>query len=99
MSGIADIDEICYGDSSFVVGLTNMALLAMKTDTKYVECWLDEMGASEEERNVVALYTLLFCVDFMSEQGMKFDNGKSIPVDKKTIEIFDNVFGQLYSEL
>ena len=30
LSGIVDVDEICYGDSFLVVGLTNMALLSME---------------------------------------------------------------------
>jgi len=99
LSGIVDIDEICYGDPLFVVGLTNMALLAMEVDTNYVECWLNEIGASEEEREVVIFYTLLFCLDFMGEQGMKFDNGNNVPINLKKIEVLNNAFARLYSIL
>ena len=99
LSGIVDVDEICYGDSLFVVGLTNMALLATEADTDYVDYWLGEIGASEEERKAVIFYTLLFCLDFMGEQGMKFDNGNSIPINRRAIEALDNTFVRLYSML
>ena len=39
LSGIVDVDEICYGDPLFVVGLTHMALLAMGADTDYTTGW------------------------------------------------------------
>jgi aminoglycoside phosphotransferase (APT) family kinase protein len=75
LSGIVDIDELCFGDSLLVVGLTNMALLSMKMDTKYIDYWLDEVKAGKTQRKIVKFYTLLYCIDFMGEQGMRFNNG------------------------
>jgi len=95
LSGIVDIDEICFGDSLLVIGLTNMALLAMKTDTKYTDYWLDEIKANEIQREVVIFYTLLFCIDFMSEQGMQFDNDKNITYNQKTIENLNCICNEL----
>ena len=95
LSGIVDVDEICYGDSLLVVGLTHMALLAAEADTDYTAYWLEEMNPGAEKRKAVELYTLLFCVDFMSEQGMRFGNGNSVPVNPKTIAVLNRSFAQL----
>jgi len=98
-SGIIDVDEICYGDPFFVIGLTNMALLAMENDTDYIAYWLDEMNATETERKALTFYTLLFCVDFMSEQGMRFENGKSIPINQEKINTLNAIFAKLCDSL
>jgi len=95
LSGIVDVDEICYGDSLAVIGLTNMALLKMEADTNYIDYWLDEMSANETERKSVIFYTLLFCADFMGEQGMRFDNGNNVPVNKNTIELLNTIYIRL----
>ena len=99
LAGIVDIDEMEYGDPFSVVGLTNMALLAMETDTRYVDYWLDEMGADEAQRKAVIIYTLLSCIDFMGEQGMRFSNDKIVPVNQKTTELLDSIYNKLIAAL
>jgi len=95
LSGIVDIDEVCYGDPLSVIGLTNMALLGMEFDTKYIEYWLDEIKANEIQRRAVMFYTLLSCVDFMGEQGMKFNNDKIISYDENKVELLKSIFDDL----
>ena len=95
LAGIVDVDEICYGDSLLTIGLTNMSLLAMKTDTKYIDFWLDELNITPIQRKVVMLYTLVYCIDFMGEQGMKFDNGKVIPANQETIALLKSIYHDL----
>ena len=99
LSGIVDVDYICYGDALKVVGLTNMALLAMKADTVYIDYWLDEIDADETQRKAVTLYTLLTCIDFMSEQGMQFDNGNSVSANEKIVDLLKSIFSELLKEL
>jgi len=99
LSGIVDIDEICCGDPLFVIGLTNMALLFMQTDTKYIDYWLDEMNADDVQRNAVVFYTLLFCVDFMGEQGMQFGNDKVISYNQKTVDLLYSYYYELLGKL
>jgi len=95
LAGIVDIDEICYGDPLFVVALTNMALLFMKLDTTYVDFWLDELDATPAQRRAVKLYTLMFCIDFMGEQGMTFDNGNHVAVNHEITELLNAIFSTL----
>jgi Ser/Thr protein kinase RdoA (MazF antagonist) len=97
LSGIVDVDEICYGDSLLVVGLTNMALLSMRADTKYVDYWLDEIDVNDSQRKAVKFYTLLYCVDFMGEQGMRFGNDKNIPANQEVIDLLNATYSKLIS--
>lgn len=97
--GIVDIDEICYGDHFLVIGLTNMALLKMKQDTKYIDYWLDELKADIIQRKIVYFYSLLYCVDFMGEQGMQFDNGNKVLYDKNIVKQLNTIYYDLMEKI
>lgn len=97
--GIVDIDEICYGDHFLVIGLTNMALLKMKQDTKYIDYWLDELKADIIQRKIVYFYSLLYCIDFMGEQGMQFDNGNKVLYDKNIVKLLNTIYYDLMEKI
>lgn len=99
LSGIVDIDEICFGDSLLVVGLTNMALLSIKADTKYIDYWLEELKAGEIQKKVVLFYTLIFCIDFMGEQGMQFNNDKIVTHDQDKVKLLNSIYNDLINKL
>ncbi len=84
LSGIVDVDEVCFGDPLLTVGLTKMALLAKRFDTSYVEHWLDCLQATNEQRAVVNTYAAVFCADFLCEQGHAF-NRDNAAVDAEEI--------------
>lgn len=73
LSGIVDTDQVCFGDPLFTVGLTHMALLSLDAETDYIDYWLDAVEATAEERAIVRAYTLVFCLNFMSELGQVFN--------------------------
>lgn len=98
LSGIIDFDWICFGDKLYYIALTNMALIGLGYNTNYIEFLLKEMEASEIERKILKLYTLVFCVDFMSEKGMRFKN-TIVDVNQNEIELLNRVYEELYSEL
>lgn len=99
LAGIVDIDEMGYGDSLEVIGFMNMALLAMNTDTKFVEYWLDEVHANFEQRKAVTFYTLLSCIGFMGERGMTFDNDNAVPVNQDEVDLFNAIYEKLLTML
>jgi hypothetical protein len=85
LSGIVDVDSICYGDVLFTVALTRMALLNLNQPTAYTDHWLDRVGASDEQRRVVHFYTACFCINFLGEQGQQFNLPAPRPVDQREI--------------
>lgn len=86
LSGIVDVDCICYGDPLLTVGLTRTALLNQEDSTDYVEFWCDHLGLSEEQLAAVSLYAAAFCVDFMGEVGHRFNRSEVIEVDTPRAE-------------
>jgi len=94
LAGIVDIDEMGYGDPLEVVRLTNMALLLMEADTKYIDYWLNEMQANDIERKAVIFYTLLSCIGFMGERGAKFKNDMVVPVNQDEIELLNSIYNK-----
>lgn len=73
LSGIVDVDWLCFGDSLFTVALTRTALLATGDDTEYTDHWCNLLDLTQEQHDAVRFYTALFCVDFMSEFGHRFN--------------------------
>lgn len=67
ISGIIDVDWMGIGDKLTYVALTNMALFNMECDTDYVKYILEEMQVNDVEKKAFVFYTLMYCVDFMSE--------------------------------
>ncbi|MCL2519369.1 MAG: aminoglycoside phosphotransferase family protein [Oscillospiraceae bacterium] len=99
LAGIVDIDEMGYGDPLEVVGLTNMALLLMEADTKYIDYWLDELQATATQRKAVTFYTLLSCISFMGERGTKFNNDTFVTVNHDEVELLNSIYNKLITQL
>ncbi len=73
LSGIVDVDCLCFGDRLFTVALTNMSLLNMGYSLDYIDSWLAHLSLTIAQRRAFALYTALFCLDFISELGQQFN--------------------------
>ena len=97
ISGIVDIDWIGIGDKLTYVALTNMALLNMECDTDYVKYILDEMRLSDDQKKAFLFYTLMFCVDFMGERGMRFMD-KFVDVNEQIIDRLNRLYDSLWDE-
>ena len=98
LSGIVDVDQVCFGDPLFTVALTRMSVLSAGLDSRYIGYWLDACGATDQQRRVLDFYTLLFCVDFMSEVGQRFNRAKAV-VDQAWAEKLRNLHSQLLAAL
>ena len=98
LSGIVDLDEICFGDRLYTVALTNMALLARKERTDYIDLWCERLSLDQNSRTLLALYTAIHCLTFMGEIGQKF-NKEEADVDRDKIEHFERVLDGLLQAL
>lgn len=97
VTGVIDIDWMGVGDKLTYVAMTKMALLNMGCDTDYVTYLLEEMKLTEEEKKAFAFYTLLFCVDFMGERGMRFMD-KQVPVSPEIVAQMNGIYDKLWQE-
>jgi len=94
-TGVVDVDQLCFGDPLLTLGLTKMALRTNANDVDYVEHWMNLLGLDKQLRQVVDAYTLLFCVDFMSELGQRFNKEDRPEIDVQKFTRLESVFETL----
>lgn len=99
LSGIVDVDLVCYGDPLFVVALTRMALLSRGHETDYVDYWLDALDPTPNLSGLLDLYTAVFCVDFLSELGQRFNKAEPGPIDPAYVARFTGILDALTVKL
>ena len=98
LSGIVDVDVVCFGDSLFAIALTKMSLLSSGYATDYTDFWCDELGLTEEQRRAIQFYTAIFCVDFMSELGQRFNKDHAEPIDPAEVAHLTNILDHLLTD-
>ena len=78
LSGIVDVDTVCYGDPLFALALTRAASTACGFDSVYVDAWRDLLELEDEQLVALSFYTALFCLDLLSEAGHCFNRPLSV---------------------
>ena len=99
LSGIIDLDWISFGDEVLFLGLVTMALLSMKADIDYADYLKDEMNLNEMQERALKFYVLMFCVIFMSEKGMCFNQAEPVKVSEEEKMLLQEIFNRYYEEL
>ena len=99
LSGIIDLDWISFGDEVLFLGLVTMALLSMKADIDYADYLKDEMNLNEMQERALKFYVLMFCVIFMSEKGMCFNQAEPMKVSEEDKMLLQEIFNRYYEEL
>jgi aminoglycoside phosphotransferase (APT) family kinase protein len=90
LSGIVDVDWICFGDPLLTVALTRTSLLNSGRDVDYTDHWSELLALTPEQRAVMRFYTALFCLDFMSELGHRF-NRETATIDAEGVERLERI--------
>ena len=99
LSGIIDLDWISFGDEVLFLGLVTMALLSMKADIDYADYLKDEMNLNDMQERALKFYVLMFCVIFMSEKGMCFNQTEPMKVSEEEKMLLQEIFNRYYEEL
>lgn len=99
LSGIIDLDWISFGDEVLFLGLVTMALLSMNADLDYADYLKDEMKLNEKQERALKFYVLMFCVIFMSEKGMCFNQDEPVKVSEEEKMLLQKIFNRYYEEL
>ena len=99
LSGIIDLDWISFGDEVLFLGLVTMALLSMNADLDYADYLKDEMNLNEMQEQALKFYVLMFCVIFMSEKGMCFNQTEPMKVSEEEKMLLQEIFNSYYEEL
>ena len=78
LSGIVDVDDLCFGDPRYPAALTLAVLMAYGGPVQYVSAWLRH--AKQPDDQTFRLYASLFLLDLMAEHGQT-SNGNERPSD------------------
>lgn len=96
ITGIVDIDEICFGDPLFVIALTSTCLELENCDTKYTDYWAAALHLDTPAQARLDFYKLFYAIAFMRKHSMKTANSKKVVFDtEKLTSIFHDSLGRL----
>ena len=95
LSGIVDVDVVCFGDPLLTPALTQMALLSRGYDTAYIWYWCEELDLRAEQGRVLALYTALCCIGFLGELGQRFNKDVAPPVEEDAVRRLVGILDEL----
>ncbi|HEU5012503.1 MAG TPA: aminoglycoside phosphotransferase family protein [Roseiflexaceae bacterium] len=98
LSGIVDVDVVCFGDPLWTVALTQMALLSRAYNLDYVAYWRNALNLTDEQHAALRFYTAVFCLDFMGEVGQVFNKAQAEPVDQQYVQRLSALFEELMGE-
>jgi aminoglycoside phosphotransferase (APT) family kinase protein len=86
LSGIVDVDVVCYGDPLFPLALTRCALRNEGFALDYADAWADALALDAAQVRALRFYTALFCTDLLGEYGARFNRAEPLAVDPVRIE-------------
>ncbi len=81
LSGIVDVDEMCFGDPLFVLALTYAGSEIDGHDTIYADCWADALELDNAAHQRLEFYRLLHTLSFMGEYFLIGVNGQKSSFD------------------
>ncbi|MBA2711583.1 MAG: aminoglycoside phosphotransferase family protein [Tatlockia sp.] len=96
ITGIVDVDEICFGDPLLVIALTSTCLELEGFDTLYTDYWSAGLHLNTSAQNRLAFYKLFYAIAFMRKHSMQTANNKKLIFDiKRLLSIFHNSLERL----
>jgi Ser/Thr protein kinase RdoA (MazF antagonist) len=97
LSGVVDVDFVCFGDKLLTTALTQMSLINMRADLDYIDYWCEAANVTEQQREVLVFYSALFCVDFMGELGQQFNKDRPESINRESVRWLNGTLDKLLS--
>ena len=91
ITGIVDVDDICFGDPLLVLALTYTALENDGYDTLYTDYWAKALSLNKKAILRLEFYRLFYAVVFMRKHSMITANRQKIAFNVQRLE---NIFQQ-----
>ncbi|MFJ1269871.1 phosphotransferase [Legionella lytica] len=89
ITGIVDVDEICFGDSLLVIALTSTCLELEGLDTVYTDHWAAALHLDKSEQSRLDFYRLFYTIAFMRKHSTHTANSKKVMFNtEKLLKIF-----------
>lgn len=91
ITGIVDVDELCFGDPLFVIALTSASLELEGLDTVYTDYWAELLHLDAKAQQRLAFYRLFYAAAFMRKHSVQTANSKKVMFDTEKL---DNIYHQ-----
>lgn len=85
ISGIVDVDELCFGDPLFVIALTSICLELEGLDTLYTDYWAEALHLDQSAQARLNFYRLFYTIAFMRKHLMQTNNSKKTIFDTERL--------------
>ncbi|EHL32690.1 aminoglycoside phosphotransferase family protein [Legionella drancourtii] len=96
ITGIVDVDEICFGDPLLVIALTSTCLELEGLDTIYTDYWAAGLHLDKSAQVRLDFYRLFYAIAFMRKHSMQTANSKKVMFDtEKLLSIFHHSLERL----
>ena len=86
ITGIVDVDDVCFGDPLFVIALTSVALENEGYDTLYTDYWAEALQLDKNALFRRAFYRLFYAIAFMRKHSMTTTNRQKIKFNVQRLE-------------
>lgn len=86
ITGIVDVDTLCFGDPLFVLALTYAGSEADGLDTKYADYWAELLDLDEQAKERLSFYRLFHTLWFMGEHACLARNGSVVHFDTSRLQ-------------
>lgn len=96
ITGIVDVDDMCFGDPLFVLGLTYTAFESEGYDTLYCDYWAEALHLDKKARLRLQFYRLFYAIQFMRKHSMITMNSKKAIFDTGKLQ---NIFQASLSKI
>jgi hypothetical protein len=96
ITGIVDVDELCFGDPLFVIALTSASLELEGLDTIYTDYWAALLHLDQKAKQRLAFYKLFYSVAFMRKHSVQTANSKTVMFDT---ELLNNIYERAVTRL
>ena len=91
ITGIVDVDDVCFGDPLLVIALTRVALQNEGHDTLYTDYWTEALHLDQRAQIRLEFYILFYAIVFMRKHSMTSNNCQKIIFD---VPRLNNLFQQ-----
>lgn len=85
LSGIVDVDTLCFGDPLYTLALTQAACTRLGLDEEYTAVWRRALELTEDEAARLGFYTRLFAAVLLSEHGQRFNRDTRVHFESDEI--------------
>lgn len=97
-SGIVDLDGVAYGDYLETIGRIYASWYGTEYGTFYSEKVMEACGITTKQRYIVVLYALLNRLQWLTENGIQFNQNTSTVVDWNKVAVDTKVAERLWKE-